>query len=203
MPLEKWIARFQEADADELLIAHDIIKEAGARHSKGDMAKLQTIHDHTIALGASCPTVEAADVEITGDAIPLKEGAVGQDGTAYLKLISPGWGSSGFYSSDLLKRDGPKVFPAGTKNFWDHQTAAEESARPEGSLRDLASALTEDAHYEETGTAGPGSTRKRKSLSSSGNPSMTSPSTSACRSVRRAVPKKARPKARAARSSSS
>ena len=99
---------------------------------------------------------EAADLDIIGDVIPLREGAVGQDGTAYLKLIAPGWGSSGYYSSEVLARDGAKAFPSGTKNFWNHQTAAEESARPEGDLRDLASVLTEDAHYEQTGPAGPG-----------------------------------------------
>lgn len=99
---------------------------------------------------------ETAELELTGDVIPLREGAVTQDGTAYLKLISPGRGSSGFYPAEVLKRDGPKVFPEGTKNFWNHQTPQEEAARPEGSLNDLASVLTEDAHYEENGPAGPG-----------------------------------------------
>jgi hypothetical protein len=99
---------------------------------------------------------EAKAIDITGDVIPLREGAVGQDGTAYLKLIAPGWGSSGYYSPELLERDGVKVFTRGTKNFWNHQTEAEEAARPEGDLRDLASVLTEDAHYEKNGPAGPG-----------------------------------------------
>lgn len=96
------------------------------------------------------------EIELTGDLVPLKEGAVGQDGTAYLKLIAPGRGSSGWYPKEVLQRDGPTVFKSGTKNFWNHQTDAEEAARPEGDLRDLASVLTEDAHYEEMGPAGPG-----------------------------------------------
>jgi hypothetical protein len=99
---------------------------------------------------------EAFELDLDGDVIPLREGAVGQDGTAYLKLIAPGWGSSGYYSKEVLQRDGPKVFKAGTKNFWNHPTSAEEAARPEGDLRDLASVLTEDAHYEENGPAGAG-----------------------------------------------
>lgn len=99
---------------------------------------------------------EAAAVEISGEFVALKEGAVGQDGSAYLKLISPGHGSSGYYPAAVLERDGPKVFPKGTKNFWNHPTDAEESARPEGDLRDLASVLTEDAHYEPSGPAGAG-----------------------------------------------
>lgn len=105
---------------------------------------------------------EAAEIEILGDCIPLREGAVGQDGTAYLKLIAPGWGSSGYYPAEVLERDGPQVFKAGTKNFWNHQTDAEEAARPEGDLRDLASVLSEDAHYDRSGPAGPGLYAKAK-----------------------------------------
>lgn len=101
-------------------------------------------------------TAEAAAIDITGDIIPLREGAVGQDGTVSLKLISPGWGSCGYYSKEMLARDGSKAFPAGTKNFWDHATDAEEASRPEGSLRNLASVLTENAHYEDAGAAGSG-----------------------------------------------
>jgi hypothetical protein len=104
----------------------------------------------------------AREIEITGDMVPLREGAVGQDGTAYLKLISPGRGTSGYYPAEVLERDGPKVFPAGTKNFWNHQTDAEEAARPEGDLRDLASVLTEDAHFEHNGPTGPGLYAKAK-----------------------------------------
>lgn len=106
--------------------------------------------------GGEDDSKEAVELELVGDTIPLREGAVGQDGTAYLKLIAPGWGSSGYYGSEVLKRDGAAAFPKGTKNFWNHQTAAEESARPEGDLRDLASVLTEDAHYEDNGPAGAG-----------------------------------------------
>jgi len=138
------------------------VTEAGARHSKTDQALIQTIHDHSIALGADTATAssdgvdESASLDIIGDVIPLREGAVGQDGTAYLKLIQPGWGSCGFYPAEVIERDGPKIFKTGTKNFWNHQTSAEEAARPEGDLRDLASVLTEDAHYEANGPAGAG-----------------------------------------------
>lgn len=142
------------------------VAEAGARHSKTDQSLIQTIHDHSIALGADTGASaddtndngvdESGALEIVGDVIPLREGAVGQDGTAYLKLIQPGWGSCGYYPADVIERDGPRIFKTGTKNFWNHQTVAEESARPEGDLRDLASVLTEDAHYEANGPAGAG-----------------------------------------------
>lgn len=97
-----------------------------------------------------------AELDLTGEVIPLKEGAVGQDGSAYLKLIAPGWGSSAYYPEKVLESDGAKAFPKGTKNFWNHQTDLQERERPEGDLRDLASVLTEDAHYEKKGPAGPG-----------------------------------------------
>jgi len=96
------------------------------------------------------------DIELSGDMVPLREGAVASDGTVMLKLIAPGWGSSGYYSKEVLKRDGPKIFTAGTKTFWDHPTSAEEAARPEGSLHSLVGALKEDAHYEDDGPDGSG-----------------------------------------------
>ena len=102
------------------------------------------------------PFPESKAIDITGDVIPLKEGAVGQDGTVLLKVIAPGWGSSGYYAADVLERDLPKIYPAGTKQFWDHATAAEESARPEGSLRNLASVSLEPVKYIENGPDGPG-----------------------------------------------
>jgi hypothetical protein len=150
--------------AGDVMAAVRSIGRAGAGNYSGDVIKRNIIRiAKAKGFEKELPDAwkggdakEAADVDIAGDVIPLREGAVGQDGTAYLKLIAPGWGSSGYYSKELLKRDGPKVFPKGTKNFWNHQTAAEESARPEGDLRDLASTLTEDAHYEENGPAGAG-----------------------------------------------
>jgi hypothetical protein len=72
-----------------------------------------------------------------------------------LKLIQPGWGSSGYYPREVLQRDGPRVFTRGTKGFWNHPTAAEEAARPEGDLNNLAMELVSDARYE-MGPAGEG-----------------------------------------------
>ena len=102
----------------------------------------------------------AADIQVD-EFVAIRESSVAQDGTTLLKLIAPGKGSSGYYSEAVLKRDGPKVFRAGTKNFWNHQTPAEEAERPEGNLDDLASVLSEDAYYAE-GPAGPGLYAKAK-----------------------------------------
>lgn len=95
-------------------------------------------------------------VELDSGIIPLAEKAMAADDTVLLKLIQPGWGSSGYYPKSVLERDGPKVFPRGTMNFWDHPSATEEKDRPERSLRDLAATQVEDARYLEKGPAGEG-----------------------------------------------
>lgn len=73
-----------------------------------------------------------------------------------IKLIAPGKGSSAFYPKEVLQRDGPKVFRAGTHVYLNHPTAAEEASRPEGDVKNLAGVLTTDASYNESHAKGPG-----------------------------------------------
>lgn len=89
-------------------------------------------------------------------AVPLVESCVRADGTAPVKLIAPGWGSKGYYPADVIRRDGPKAFPKGTKMFWDHATITEETERPEGTLNRLAAELVTDPIWQESGPKGPG-----------------------------------------------
>lgn len=56
-------------------------------------------------------------------------------------LIAAGWGSSGYYSEALLRRDGPTTWPVGTRMHLDHQTAQEAAERPEGSVMNWASEI--------------------------------------------------------------
>lgn len=93
---------------------------------------------------------------IVGDVIPLVERSVRRDGTVPVKVIKPGWGSSGYYDAAVLERDGAAAFPKGTKMFWNHPTATEEADRPERDLRDLAAETVSDARYDKNGPAGPG-----------------------------------------------
>ncbi len=109
------------------------------------------------------PAAESAVLET--DFVALEEKAVAKDGTAAIKLIQPGWGSSGYYSADVLKRDGPKVFPKGTHMYWNHPTASEEAQRPERDLRDLAAVFVKDAWFDANGPEGPGLYTKAKVLS--------------------------------------
>ena len=97
-------------------------------------------------------TAEAEDIE--SDLVMLNEATAA--GTIPVKLISPGWGSSGYYGKEQLQRDIPQVFPAGTHMFVNHATEREDKERPCGDLRNLAAVLSEDPHWEDNGPDGPG-----------------------------------------------
>ena len=96
------------------------------------------------------------DEFLAGEYSPLVERAVRRDGTIGLKVIAPGWGSSGYYSPEVLERDIPKVFPPGTHMMWNHPTVTEEVERPEGDLSNLAAVTVSPAQWREGGPEGPG-----------------------------------------------
>lgn len=107
-------------------------------------------------LGKQRESNHMSDIQIEHDVIQLRERAIRNDGTMPIKLISPGWGASGYYSPEVLRRDGPQIFASGTHMYWDHPTMMEENDRPENSLRNLAAVLIEDARWDEQGLDGPG-----------------------------------------------
>jgi hypothetical protein len=99
------------------------------------------------------------DLREAGDGglfVPLMERALRRDGTIPIKIIQPGWGSSGYYPAEVLERDGPQVFQRGLKMFWNHPTTQEEAERPERRLDDLAAELVSDARWRADGPAGAG-----------------------------------------------
>jgi len=91
-----------------------------------------------------------------GKVILLTERAVRNDGTVPIKIIQPGWGTTGYYGAKVLERYGPGAFPKGTKMYWDHPTETEARERPERSLDVLAAELVADARYDAKGLDGPG-----------------------------------------------
>ncbi len=102
--------------------------------------------------------------------VPLCESAATGDGTLALKIIAPGWSSNNiYYSDDLLKRDGPGAFAAGTHLYWNHPSASEDIDRPERSLRDLAGVTVTSARFESQGRAGPGLFAKIKTFAPFGD----------------------------------
>lgn len=87
--------------------------------------------------------------------VNLLETTVRSDGTLPIKIITPGWGSSGYYSEDVLRRYAG-MYKEGTHMYLDHPSESEEWERPERSVRDLAGTLASDAYYNENGPSGPG-----------------------------------------------
>ena len=58
-------------------------------------------------------------LEMKSGVVPLIEGK-GKNSIVPIKIIQPGWGSSGYYPKDVLERDGPNVFTKGTKMYINH-----------------------------------------------------------------------------------
>lgn len=88
-------------------------------------------------------TVQRVTEAVTATATPKGPGRV------LLTIITPGQGSSGHYTPEVLERAATeKVFPRGTQGMVDHPTLTEGADRPEGSLHNLALVLTEDARWD-------------------------------------------------------
>lgn len=102
--------------------------------------------------------VESVSIDALTESVDvhLTEAKTGKNVVGFMKIIEPGWGSSGYYPESVLERDGSKAFPAGTKMYWNHPTMSESVERPERSLSDLAAILIEDATYMKDGEDGPG-----------------------------------------------
>lgn len=117
------------------------------------------------AKGQESGNVTDAEQLIETSAAGLSPKFIKEDGTALIKIISPGWGTSGHYPEPMLERDSPVVYKAGTQMFVDHPTTIDEKARPERSLTNLAGFITEDAKYLKDGPQGPGAYAKAQILS--------------------------------------
>lgn len=67
-----------------------------------------------------------------------------------IRLITPGWGSSGYYAPQVLEQAAKdRVFGVGTRMFLDHPVDSEAmGGRPERSLRDLAGVLVTNAVWD-------------------------------------------------------
>lgn len=113
---------------------------------------VDTTPSPAVALRESCVLVSPG-----GTALREAASLAPVQGSVWLaKLISADvQGSSGYYPADVLRRDGPFVFPAGTHIYLDHPGRFAEEDLPERSVKDLAGVLMEDARYQD-GPDGPG-----------------------------------------------
>lgn len=66
-----------------------------------------------------------------------------------IQIITPGWGSSGYYSAEVLEAAAKdRVIPAGTHMYFNHASETERHDRPERDVRDIAAVLAEDARWD-------------------------------------------------------
>lgn len=146
---------------DDVLAAKDVDDDTktAARSLRAVLrkkwAELSGAKDAPPAPAPPAPATEAA-IDGAYEAVPLEEARKG--GREFdVRIIRPGWGSSGYYSATTLQKAAEaKVFPSGLKMFWNHPTKTEERERPERNLRDLAGTLRADARWEANGPEGPG-----------------------------------------------
>lgn len=97
---------------------------------------------------------EGATLEI--DMVEAKKSSSGLSKIP-IKIISPGWGSSAYYSKLVLQEAATnKIFGKGTHMYFNHASATEEADRPEGDINNLAAVLTTDAEWKDTGPKGAG-----------------------------------------------
>lgn len=101
--------------------------------------------------------LEAREVRLVESAVAFPAGFRFEEADAVnpvVKIIDPGRGSSGYYTKEVLQRDGPEIFKAGTLMYVNHATAAEESARPEGDWTKLAAVTVGNAYWDDNGKDG-------------------------------------------------
>lgn len=87
------------------------------------------------------------EARTAGQATPVE----GKPGRFLLRLISPGWGASGYYSPEVLEAAADAgVFKAGMHCYIDHPHADGSGQDHNGnrSVRDLASVLAENARWD-------------------------------------------------------
>ncbi|WP_210651337.1 hypothetical protein [Nocardioides sp. SYSU D00065] len=78
--------------------------------------------------------------------------AAKDSGRLPIQFISPGWGSSGYYSPEVIAEAAEtKFIPAGTHMYADHPTDAEDAERPGRSIKDLMAVVVEDAYLSPDG----------------------------------------------------
>jgi hypothetical protein len=73
----------------------------------------------------------------------IREAPTGSPMTVDVQIIEAGWNVAGtrYYPPDILARDVPRAFPAGTHMYLDHPTPTEEAEIPERSVTRLAAVL--------------------------------------------------------------
>ena len=85
------------------------------------------------------------------EAFPVSALTPKSDGSGRYRalLIREGWGSSGYYPREVLERDGPNCWPAGTQQYLNHPSQTEQLELPERKVQDWASVIVTDPVWDE------------------------------------------------------
>ena len=101
--------------------------------------------------------VETEVIEsVPADFVSLLEAeeTIAAEGVVPVRIIQPGWGSSGYYSTDLLRKVAEEGALDNAHMHWDH---IKRDERPERSLNNWAGVVVEGStKFEPNGTEGPG-----------------------------------------------
>ena len=89
--------------------------------------------------------------------ISLESVSVNEDGSRRVRLISPGQGSSGFYSQEVLEKYIPKALPKSTLVYLDHTDDERMAEGRRRSIKDVAGKFVSDPVFEANAKEGPGS----------------------------------------------
>ena len=85
--------------------------------------------------------------QIRETASVLEDAKVSAKGDFPVQVITPGWGSSGYYSPEVVEAAAALV-PVGTHMYADHPTATEDADRPERSVLGIAGYVTEAGQWD-------------------------------------------------------
>lgn len=91
--------------------------------------------------------------DITERLITLESATRDDSGQLLVEFITPGWGSSGYYSPEVVEAAAP-LFAVGTHLYLDHPTPTEDSERPVRSVKDLAAVIVEAGTWSDGGIRG-------------------------------------------------
>mgnify|MGYP003461907534 CR=1 FL=1 len=84
--------------------------------------------------------------------LPAIDAESAKSGRILIEVISPGIGSSGYYSAEVLRNAvEERAFGKGCHVYIDHPTESENYARPARTVKDLVGKLIEDAHLDSEG----------------------------------------------------
>jgi hypothetical protein len=145
----------QFAEAEEAAASlENAIQEAGRKLNKRNMQRVMDAMKMLQEMIDEMEPDEAYKDDEMEEASFLAETKLREqerNGRALIRIITPGWGAMGYYPAEVLRRDGPNVFTAGTQLYLNHPTKTEEAERPERDIRDLAGKLASDAIWMDDG----------------------------------------------------